>query len=1070
MSGAKPWERPWSMDEIIQNSDNWNLAGDVALLNTLKAFADNLLTRTTEINNNLQNLTSSLSETSLQLNIAQNEFQSLRNSQFIESRVYEDDETLEEPVEAKAEEKEVDKTEEIRLAALKGLEVLETYFEKVEVSVSDSEDDDIDLPNFVLRPKDLYLERPLPYVIGSEEWQKTWHVGLEDSSSDSETEKVSDNFSESDSESELPIIPDRTQIKGTSDTSSEDLRTEPKNFVNSSDSENSVPVQPTTNFAEELAAKLGNVIDQEYVNRRPIQKTPQYDNLFFDEPPPLDEPKGLFSGGKGLFDDDDEATPPTPKPELRQPPKQDLFDSDDDDIFTKKTTSYLQNPVKMPLFSDEPPALDDKKVAKPVGGVSIFGGGDLFDKKLLRRQPSSDEEENEKSSPKGRGVNLFEEEPSDEPLVPDDHKFVKPVGGVSIFGGGNLFDKKLLRRQPSSSDDEQNEKSPQKGRSVNLFEEEPSVKPKKVTLFDDDDDLFKDDLFSSNATRKFTSGLFDDDLFAPTKPETKNSTDLFADLMAIPDDKNSINVDRRETQKEAESPKPKPRLSLFEPDDLFASTSAKALFDPSPPPDHETTNQGEGPPPDHETPNQVQEEESVEKPPPLDANKTNKPGKLKHNLNINVGALRPGSFPPKQTDGAANATEAPPRDHHTSFDEADNVTVLPSVTKDRARRPLNRRPSTRKGRKEALKKFEQANSTSRDPILEVKSDKNDSNSAQNRLEEPPDDLFETGSQKTGIFDESRDTFAVKTQPNLALFDEPPDDDFFEKNDTKENPGLFDETSDDLFDIKRNSPEKDLNRSLGLFEEPPDDLFESRDDIFKVKSETKPSRDDIFEVKSESKRTRDDIFGFKSETTSSREIFEDKSDTKLSRDDIFEVKSETKPSRDDIFEVKSETKQSRDIFEAKSETSSHDIFEEPPDLFESTTEKGVKSEPKADLGLFDEVSDDDLFGTKVESEVKPVESRDIPKIQSSQVKSDIFGDEDDDDDLFNVKKMPIQSNKAKKSLFDDEDDDDIFKSFSSASVKKPETKVATEKKVPKVSTIKKLENTKPDDDPLSALLQ
>jgi hypothetical protein len=40
MSTNKPWDRPWSMEEMIANSDKWNLAGDVALLNTLKAFAD----------------------------------------------------------------------------------------------------------------------------------------------------------------------------------------------------------------------------------------------------------------------------------------------------------------------------------------------------------------------------------------------------------------------------------------------------------------------------------------------------------------------------------------------------------------------------------------------------------------------------------------------------------------------------------------------------------------------------------------------------------------------------------------------------------------------------------------------------------------------------------------------------------------------------------------------------------------------------------------------------------------------------------------------------------------------
>ena len=59
--------------------------------------------------------------------------------------------------------------------------------------------------SYVLRPKDPYLNRPLPHVIGTEEWHKKWHVGLLESSSESETEQLSEKFSESDSESDLPV-------------------------------------------------------------------------------------------------------------------------------------------------------------------------------------------------------------------------------------------------------------------------------------------------------------------------------------------------------------------------------------------------------------------------------------------------------------------------------------------------------------------------------------------------------------------------------------------------------------------------------------------------------------------------------------------------------------------------------------------------------------------------------------------------------------------------------------------------------------------------------------------------
>lgn len=91
----------------------------------------------------------------------------------------------------------------------------------------------------------------------------------------------------------------------------------------------------SVNFAEQLAAKLGNVINQrlpqeddDVVNKRPIQKTTIQSNrfsagLFSDEPPPLDDDdddgndsseenvkKGLFSGGQGLFDNDDDSVIP----------------------------------------------------------------------------------------------------------------------------------------------------------------------------------------------------------------------------------------------------------------------------------------------------------------------------------------------------------------------------------------------------------------------------------------------------------------------------------------------------------------------------------------------------------------------------------------------------------------------------------------------------------------------------------------------------------------------------------------------------------------------------------------
>lgn len=46
----------------------------------------------------------------------------------------------------KKEESDLDRTADLKFAALKGLEVLDIYFDKVEVSISDSEEDETNLP------------------------------------------------------------------------------------------------------------------------------------------------------------------------------------------------------------------------------------------------------------------------------------------------------------------------------------------------------------------------------------------------------------------------------------------------------------------------------------------------------------------------------------------------------------------------------------------------------------------------------------------------------------------------------------------------------------------------------------------------------------------------------------------------------------------------------------------------------------------------------------------------------------------------------------------------------------
>lgn len=64
--------------------------------------------------------------------------------------------------------------------------------------------------SYILQPKDMYCERPLPYLIGTQEWYTKWHVGLK-SETDSESEKEEDSFSSS-TDSDDDILKDKILV------------------------------------------------------------------------------------------------------------------------------------------------------------------------------------------------------------------------------------------------------------------------------------------------------------------------------------------------------------------------------------------------------------------------------------------------------------------------------------------------------------------------------------------------------------------------------------------------------------------------------------------------------------------------------------------------------------------------------------------------------------------------------------------------------------------------------------------------------------------------------------------
>ncbi|XP_012288350.1 WASH complex subunit 2 [Orussus abietinus] len=523
----KSWDHAWSTDEIRSKRREWSLAGDAGLLKHLQQFSQNLIFKANKTQETLNSLTTQLDETALFIDNVTNTSLALANTQFIESRVSEDDVEMEKPKagehqKAKNEQTTADLIATVNESLLQGLEVLDKKFERLEIVPSDSEDEGDDvIPSIILRPKNPYEDRPLPYVIGSEKWKASNKVGLESSSSESEqAEEEEESESNYDDEEEESVMNSsnlhKSLIAKLSSASSESNdfnvdsnsvkhlsqgQLQPEvNDKHDSDSETSAITNgppkilgsknEAPSFADELAKRLGKVMPtQDLQNIKEAAESSinrSKDELFTPEDEEdifSTKSKNLFSGGKGLFDDElsnslwKNAPLNTPKtniipPSIDVPPPMssvsskpkseidDLFgdaDSEDsDDIFSSKHSTKIQKQI--PTRDHASATNSGKKWL----GIAAMDGSSLT--------TSTPETENVKDSfgAEADEDDLFNEAKCENkrtaeitPTESNKTQRKKPVAGVSIFGDTNIasdFEKKLQsmmpRRQSSDSSGE----------------------------------------------------------------------------------------------------------------------------------------------------------------------------------------------------------------------------------------------------------------------------------------------------------------------------------------------------------------------------------------------------------------------------------------------------------------------------------------------------------------------------------------------------------------------------------------------------------------------------------------
>ena len=248
-NGAKSWERAWTVDEMRKGATNWSLASDAGLLLYMQEFSQNMLSQTHSMEQKVDGLVHETKGISAKVHNTFNDFLMLSNTQFIENRVYDEEETKDEEEkheETVAQEKEKTREEletevipKINEAIQCGLAVLDNAFVTVEITpeqVSDDEDEGTILENLkpdpILELTDVYAYRKLPSFIGSAEFQKDDLVGLGESSSEdegsdkeasveSETEKSTEDEDSSETET-VSGSPSESEEESSTATESED--------------------------------------------------------------------------------------------------------------------------------------------------------------------------------------------------------------------------------------------------------------------------------------------------------------------------------------------------------------------------------------------------------------------------------------------------------------------------------------------------------------------------------------------------------------------------------------------------------------------------------------------------------------------------------------------------------------------------------------------------------------------------------------------------------------------------------------------------------------------------------
>jgi len=178
------------MEELRKSVSNWNLDCDDRLLRGLQSFSNKIIERSQQLEDELETLGEQTRSSQLNLANTFNKFLMLSSGQFIESRVVRDNVAEKKPEEKK------DPLPSSKTQEVKATDIIERYKQSLTIgmkamdyttpqsnliTVFKNQHDLIEAgvaPNLPLCSKDIYNSQPLPYIIGTREFQEHGDIGL----------------------------------------------------------------------------------------------------------------------------------------------------------------------------------------------------------------------------------------------------------------------------------------------------------------------------------------------------------------------------------------------------------------------------------------------------------------------------------------------------------------------------------------------------------------------------------------------------------------------------------------------------------------------------------------------------------------------------------------------------------------------------------------------------------------------------------------------------------------------------------------------------------------------------